>query len=83
MPRKKINIPDFKVEYLSILNEKGELDKKLEPKIPDDLLVKLHRAMLLARRFDESSTTGSNRYFCAHHRPGSRATGSGGVVATL
>jgi pyruvate dehydrogenase E1 component alpha subunit len=53
MPRKKINIPNFKVEYLSILNEKGELDKKLEPKIPDDLLVKLHRAMLLARRFDE------------------------------
>ncbi len=53
MPRKKINIPDFKVEYLSILNEKGELDKKLEPEMPDDLLVKLHRAMLLARRFDE------------------------------
>jgi len=53
MPRKKINIPDFKVEYLSILNEKGELDKKLEPDIPDDLLVKLHRAMLLSRRFDE------------------------------
>jgi pyruvate dehydrogenase E1 component alpha subunit len=53
MPRKTINIPDFKVEYLSILNEKGELDKKLEPEIPDDLLMKLHRAMLLARRFDE------------------------------
>jgi pyruvate dehydrogenase E1 component alpha subunit len=53
MPRKKINIPDFKVEYLSILNEKGELDEKLEPEIPEDLLVKLHRAMLLARRFDE------------------------------
>jgi pyruvate dehydrogenase E1 component alpha subunit len=53
MPRKKITIPDFKVEYLSILNEKGELDKKLEPEIPDDLLLKLHRAMLLARRFDE------------------------------
>ena len=53
MPRKKINIPDFKVEYLSILDEKGELDKKLEPEIPEELLLKLHRAMLLARRFDE------------------------------
>jgi len=53
MPRKKINIPNFRVEYLSILNEKGELDKKLEPKIPEALLLRLHRAMLLGRRFDE------------------------------
>jgi pyruvate dehydrogenase E1 component alpha subunit len=53
MPRKKINIPDFKVEYLSVLNEKAELDKKLEPEIPEELLLKLHRAMLLGRRFDE------------------------------
>ena len=53
MPRKKINIPDFKVEYLSILNEKGELDEKLEPEIPEELLLRLHRAMLLGRRFDE------------------------------
>jgi pyruvate dehydrogenase E1 component alpha subunit len=52
MPRKKISIPD-KVEYLSILDEKGKLDKDLEPDIPDDLLLKLHRAMLLGRRFDE------------------------------
>ena len=52
MPRKKINVTD-KVEYLSILNEKGQLDKKLEPDIPDDFLLKLHRTMLLARRFDE------------------------------
>lgn len=52
MPRKKINIAD-KVEYLSILNEKNELDKKLEPDVPDDFLLKLHRTMLLARRFDE------------------------------
>ena len=52
MPRKKINIPE-KLEYLSILDEKGQLDSKLEPKIPKELLLKLHRAMLLARRFDE------------------------------
>jgi pyruvate dehydrogenase E1 component alpha subunit len=52
MPRKNINITD-KVEFLSILNEKSELDKKLEPDIPDDFLLKLHRTMLLARRFDE------------------------------
>ena len=52
MPRKKINLP-YKVEYLSILDEKGQLDRKLEPDIPDELLLKLHRAMLLGRRFDE------------------------------
>jgi len=52
MPRRKITIPD-KIEYLSILNTKGELDQKLEPDIPDDLLLRLHRTMLLARKFDE------------------------------
>jgi pyruvate dehydrogenase E1 component alpha subunit len=52
MPRKRINLP-YKVEYLSILNEKGQLDKKLDPDIPDELLLKLHRAMLVGRRFDE------------------------------
>lgn len=52
MPRKKINIP-YRVEYLSILDEKGKLDKELEPNISEELLLKLHRAMILGRRFDE------------------------------
>jgi pyruvate dehydrogenase E1 component alpha subunit len=52
MPRKKIAISD-KVEYLSILNQKGEADKKLEPDLPDNFLLKLFRTMFLARRFDE------------------------------
>jgi pyruvate dehydrogenase E1 component alpha subunit len=52
MPRNAINIPD-KIEYLSILNEKGELDASLEPDIPQELLLKLHRAILLSRKFDE------------------------------
>ena len=52
MPRKKITISD-KVEYLSILDEKGQLDKKLEPDIPEDVLLQLHRTMLLGRKFDE------------------------------
>ena len=30
MPRKEIKIPD-RIEYISILNENGELDKALEP----------------------------------------------------
>lgn len=52
MPRKQIDIPD-KLEYLSILDEKGVLDSELEPDIAADVLVKLYRTMLLARRFDE------------------------------
>jgi pyruvate dehydrogenase E1 component subunit alpha len=52
MPRKKISIP-CKMEFLSILDEEGNLDKALEPEIPKDLLLKLHRAMLLGRKFDE------------------------------
>jgi pyruvate dehydrogenase E1 component alpha subunit len=52
MPRNKVDLP-YHVEYLSILDEEGRLDQALEPKIPDDLLLKLYRAMVLGRRFDE------------------------------
>jgi pyruvate dehydrogenase E1 component alpha subunit len=52
MPRNTINISD-KIEYLSILNEKGELDASLEPDIPEELLLKLYRNILLGRKFDE------------------------------
>jgi pyruvate dehydrogenase E1 component alpha subunit len=51
MPRKKINIPCH-VEYLSVLDEKGKLDEKLEPRMPEELLLKLHRGLLLGRKFD-------------------------------
>lgn len=52
MPRNKIAISE-KVEYLSILDEKGQLDKKLEPDVSEDVLLRMHRTMLLARKFDE------------------------------
>ena len=52
MPRKKIEIP-HDVDYLSILDEKGNPDRDLDPEIPEDLMLKLHRNMLLGRRFDE------------------------------
>jgi pyruvate dehydrogenase E1 component alpha subunit len=52
MPRQVIDLPE-QVEYLSILDEQGNLDEDLEPDIPNDLLLKLQRGMLLARRFDE------------------------------
>ncbi|HSJ54095.1 MAG TPA: pyruvate dehydrogenase (acetyl-transferring) E1 component subunit alpha [Anaerolineae bacterium] len=52
MPRTPIDLPD-RVDYLSVLDENGNLDKDLEPNIPDELLLKLYRAMIQARRFDE------------------------------
>jgi pyruvate dehydrogenase E1 component alpha subunit len=56
MPRKAIDLP-LQVEYLSILDENGQLDRDLEPDLPDALLLKLHRAMVLGRRFDERMLT--------------------------
>ena len=52
MPRTTLQIAD-RIEHLSILDENGKLDMDLEPAIPDDLLLKLYRYMLLGRRFDE------------------------------
>jgi pyruvate dehydrogenase E1 component alpha subunit len=52
MPRKEIDLA-YRIEHLSILDENGQVDKELEPEIPDDLLLKLYRAMVLARKFDE------------------------------
>jgi pyruvate dehydrogenase E1 component alpha subunit len=52
MPRNAINIPDA-IEHLSILNDKGELDETLEPDIPEALLLRLYRNMVLSRKFGE------------------------------
>jgi pyruvate dehydrogenase E1 component subunit alpha len=52
MPRETIDIVE-KIEFLSILNEHGELDETIEPEIEFEKLTRLYRCMLLARRFDE------------------------------
>ncbi len=52
MPRETIDL-EYAIDYLSILDQSGEVDSDLEPDIDDDLLKRLHRAMLLGRRFDE------------------------------
>lgn len=41
------------IEYLSILDETGKVDKDLEPDIPEDILLEMYKAMLFGRRFDE------------------------------
>ena len=52
MARKNLT-PQGGIEYLSILDENGNLDGDLEPEIADNLHRKMFRAMLLGRRFDE------------------------------
>jgi pyruvate dehydrogenase E1 component alpha subunit len=51
MPRKPIELP--KIEWLSILDEEGNVDKALEPKIDNATLKSMFKYMLLARRTDE------------------------------
>ena len=52
MPKKEIQLI-HRVQRLSILGAEGNLDEELEPDIDHALLIKLHRFMLLSRRFDE------------------------------
>jgi pyruvate dehydrogenase E1 component alpha subunit len=52
MPRQPIEL-NLDLEHLSILDEHGMLDTALEPDISAEMLHKLHRTMLLTRRFDE------------------------------
>ncbi len=51
MPTKVIE--EFSVSYLQVLDEQGKVDKELEPDIPVDELLKIYRAMVLAREADQ------------------------------
>ena len=53
MGRKRIEPSNCTIDYLSILDEYGNLDTGLEPEIPPEMHLKMLRAMLLGRRFDE------------------------------
>lgn len=52
MPEREIDLP-YRIQYLSILDENGVVDQVLDPKLPEDFLLKLYRGMVLARKFDE------------------------------
>jgi pyruvate dehydrogenase E1 component alpha subunit len=51
MPLTKIG--DFSISYLQILDEKGQVDPKLEPELTNEQLLGLYRAMLVAREADQ------------------------------
>jgi pyruvate dehydrogenase E1 component alpha subunit len=52
MPREAIEL-SCEVPHLSVLDEDGGCDDALAPEVPDELLLGMHRVMLLARRLDE------------------------------
>ncbi len=52
MPRTPLNISAH-IDYLSILDDQGKVDKNLEPNFSAEQLKTLYRYMLLARRLDE------------------------------
>ena len=43
---------EFKIEYMQILDESGNVDASLDPKLTNDQLLEMYRQMLLARTFD-------------------------------
>jgi pyruvate dehydrogenase E1 component alpha subunit len=52
MGRKRLTLTND-IDYLSILDENDQLDSQLEPDIPDDVHLRMFKAVLLGRRFDE------------------------------
>jgi pyruvate dehydrogenase E1 component alpha subunit len=52
MPRERIEM-ESAIDLLSILDENGEVDRKLEPDLSEDLLLAMYDRMVLTRRFDE------------------------------
>lgn len=58
MPLKEIG--SFSVSYLGILDENGEVDQELEPKISGDDLLSLYRWMFLAREVDQRIADGAD-----------------------
>jgi len=52
LPRKKLKIKST-IEYLSIIDGKGQVDEALDPKLDSKLLLHIYRLMLTARRLDE------------------------------
>jgi len=51
MPRKPV--AKFVVDHLQILDEKGQVDAKLDPGLPGERLLEMYRWMRLARELDE------------------------------
>lgn len=53
MPKKVLQ--KFSVDYLQIMDETGEADAKLMPKLSKENMLSMYEQMLLARKFDEKA----------------------------
>ncbi|PIN74917.1 pyruvate dehydrogenase (acetyl-transferring) E1 component subunit alpha [Candidatus Woesearchaeota archaeon CG10_big_fil_rev_8_21_14_0_10_37_12] len=51
----KKTVAKFEIQYVQILNEKGEVDKKLEPKLSVKQLKEIYKWMVLERTFDNTA----------------------------
>lgn len=56
MSKEQLDIP-LQIDTLSVLAEGGSVDQDLMPDLEGELLKRLHRTMLLSRRFDERLLT--------------------------
>lgn len=53
MPITDVDYP-HEVQHVQVLDEHGNVDRELEPRIPKDDLLRLYRTMVLTREYDES-----------------------------
>ena len=48
-------VAEFKVNYLQVMDEQGNVDSKLEPQIDNNKLIRIYTAMVLSRATDEKA----------------------------
>ena len=53
MPKKVVK--EFKVEYLQVLDENGNCDEALMPKLSNDEIKKMYEMLVLIRVFDQKA----------------------------
>ena len=53
MPKKVLK--DFKVEYLQVMDEQGNVDESLMPKLSNEEVNKLYEMLVLIRVFDQKA----------------------------
>ena len=81
MPIKKVY--EGSVDYLQILDEKGNVDRKLEPKLSPELLKRMFELMLLTRAYDDKSVKLQRQGRMGTYAPilGQEAVGVGAALA--
>ncbi|MFH0737258.1 MAG: pyruvate dehydrogenase (acetyl-transferring) E1 component subunit alpha [Candidatus Micrarchaeota archaeon] len=74
-----------KVEHMQILDKDGNVDAKLEPKLPKETLDRMYRSMVLARVWDRKCVAlqRTGRMFTYAPLEGQEAIGVGAVNAVL